>query len=224
MAYDKIVDSAKLDADLTMVADAIRARAGTSEPLAFPEGMKDAVEGIEDAMAMRCNGTLYEYKSDLVTTVSRGSFAFINTKKCELPNAVSLALQAFCENNYIETIIVPSLEEIGPYALFWANHLKELRVPYLKAVTGEQAMVGTSRMNLIMECRNGVPTLATDAATNAFTYSGIMNGTNYVYVPRTYVDEIKSATNWSSIADKIRILEDYTVDGTVTGELDPNKI
>jgi len=47
MAYDKIVDSAELEANLTIVADAIRRKGGTSAPLAFPAGMKAAVEAIE---------------------------------------------------------------------------------------------------------------------------------------------------------------------------------
>ena len=47
MAYDKVIDSAKLDADLTTVADAIRSKGGTSEALAFPAGFVSAIEEIE---------------------------------------------------------------------------------------------------------------------------------------------------------------------------------
>lgn len=46
MALDKVVDSAALDAGMTIVADAIRAKAGTTDPLAWPDGFKSAVEGI----------------------------------------------------------------------------------------------------------------------------------------------------------------------------------
>ena len=46
MTNYKVVDADQLDADLTTVADAIRAKAGTEDPLAFPEGWKKAVEGI----------------------------------------------------------------------------------------------------------------------------------------------------------------------------------
>lgn len=51
---------------------------------------------------------------------------------------------------------------------------------------------------------------------------GLKDG--YIYVPRNMVDTLKSATNWSTYADQIRALEDYTVDGTTTGELDESKI
>lgn len=47
MALDKVIDSAALDAGMTAVADAIRAKAGTTEPLAWPDGFITAISGIE---------------------------------------------------------------------------------------------------------------------------------------------------------------------------------
>lgn len=63
--------------------------------------------------------------------------------------------------------------------------------------------------------------------TNCYHFTGTVNETynpngdkdGYIYVPRAYVEELKSATNWSVYADQIRALEDYTVDGTTTGAL-----
>lgn len=47
MSLDKLVDSVQLDASLTSVAAAIRAKGGTSGQLQFPQGFVDAVEAIE---------------------------------------------------------------------------------------------------------------------------------------------------------------------------------
>ena len=47
MALDKVIDSAALDAGMTAVADAIRAKTGTTEPLAWPDGFIAAISGIE---------------------------------------------------------------------------------------------------------------------------------------------------------------------------------
>ena len=47
MALDKVVDSAALDAGMAAVADVIRAKAGTTEPLAWPDGFRAAISGIE---------------------------------------------------------------------------------------------------------------------------------------------------------------------------------
>lgn len=46
----------------------------------------------------------------------------------------------------------------------------------------------------------------------------------HIYVPRALIEDYKVATNWSAYADQFRALEDYTVDGTVNGELDETKI
>lgn len=47
MALDKVIDSAALDAGMIAVADAIRAKAGTIDPLAWPDGFAAAISGIE---------------------------------------------------------------------------------------------------------------------------------------------------------------------------------
>ena len=47
MAEYKVVNSEQLDADLKVVADAIRAKCGETESLAFPNGMKSAIETIK---------------------------------------------------------------------------------------------------------------------------------------------------------------------------------
>lgn len=49
MATYKLVDSEKLDADLTTVADAIRAKTGGEEPLSFPESMAGEVDAVFEA-------------------------------------------------------------------------------------------------------------------------------------------------------------------------------
>lgn len=47
MAYDKVVDSSVLDAGLTQIADAIREKGGTSDSLAFPTDMAEAIAAIQ---------------------------------------------------------------------------------------------------------------------------------------------------------------------------------
>lgn len=47
MAEYKVIDAEKLEADLTSVADTIRAKGGTTDQLEWPEGYKAAVNDIE---------------------------------------------------------------------------------------------------------------------------------------------------------------------------------
>lgn len=46
MAYDKVIDSSVLDAGLKQIADAIREKGGTTDGLAFPQAMTDAIAAI----------------------------------------------------------------------------------------------------------------------------------------------------------------------------------
>lgn len=48
MAYDKVVDSAVLNAGLTQIANAIREKSGTGDVLAFPTGMAEAIAALAD--------------------------------------------------------------------------------------------------------------------------------------------------------------------------------
>ena len=75
MALDKVVDSAMLDAGMKSVADAIRAKAGTTDLLAWPDGFKAAVDGIQtgggggstsDAVMKDVN--FYDYDGTLVAS------------------------------------------------------------------------------------------------------------------------------------------------------------
>ena len=75
MAFDKVVDSAALDAGMKSVADAIRAKTGTTDLLSWPDGFKAAVEGIQtgggggstsDAVMKDVN--FYDYDGTLVAS------------------------------------------------------------------------------------------------------------------------------------------------------------
>ena len=55
MAYDKVVDSAQLNADLESVADAIRDKGNTTEKLSFPAGMVSAIGDIKTKESVTWN-------------------------------------------------------------------------------------------------------------------------------------------------------------------------
>lgn len=54
---------------------------------------------------------------------------------------------------------------------------------------------------------------------NALNNSGISSGTGYIYVPKSLVSNYKSSSNWSTYANQIRAIEDYSDDGTVNGNI-----
>lgn len=78
MAVDKLVDSNQLDADLTSVANAIRAKGGTSDPLAFPNGFVSAVNSIPTgggAPVERKDVNFIDYDGTIVASYTADEFA-----------------------------------------------------------------------------------------------------------------------------------------------------
>ena len=72
MALDKVVDSAMLDTGMTVVANAIRAKAGITNQLLWPEGFKAAVDGIQTGGSTTPGApgdiTFYDYDGTIVTS------------------------------------------------------------------------------------------------------------------------------------------------------------
>jgi hypothetical protein len=89
MAYDKVIDSALLNAGMTATADAIRAKTGRTDPIVWEaeNGFKSAVEGIqtepEDAIVeVIANQNVFYMPgaSDHIQIEAPGSQIFSNLK------------------------------------------------------------------------------------------------------------------------------------------------
>lgn len=105
------------------------------------------------------------------------------------------------------------ISNIGGYAFHSCTALTVVDVPNVTSIAAE-SMNGCSALTALI--LRGA-TVCTMANTNALTNSAIAKGTGYIYVPRSLVDSYKSQTNFSTYAEQIRAIEDYTNDGTVTG-------
>ncbi|MBR5094440.1 MAG: hypothetical protein IK095_05045 [Oscillospiraceae bacterium] len=82
MSVDKLVDSTQLDADLTSVADAIRAKSGGSTQLAFPAGFVSEIQAIPgggDEVFFSTQGYMYVEEIDFPATVTDLKMNFYNT-------------------------------------------------------------------------------------------------------------------------------------------------
>lgn len=98
MAFDKVVDSAALDAGMKSVADAIRAKTGTTDLLAWPDGFKSAVEGIQTGggQAFQCGTVVSADGTNLVVPCTLDNILIVrkyttsNTYTAYLLNATLL--------------------------------------------------------------------------------------------------------------------------------------
>lgn len=145
------------------------------------------------------SGSLTEYKDDRVKTI--GHYALSSQAyliDVNLPNVSYVYTYAFCADTALTMVDLPQVTYISGMTFYHCDALTAL------ILRGE--------------------TICTCGDATVFNNTPIASGTGYIYVPAALVDSYKVATNWSTYAAQFRALEDYTVDGTVTGELDETKI
>lgn len=120
MAFDKIVDSAFLEAGLKKVGDSIRAKAGTSELLEFPDAMSAAVDAIDTSENLDDALDDQESLIDQIQAALEGKAAasvetctvVVSVKGNTAYNTGLSGLWAFCysEDYYIADVSDASLE------------------------------------------------------------------------------------------------------------------
>lgn len=174
-----------------------------------------------------------------------GKYAFNNCNQIpalNFPKCISVEDYAFKGCGSAKTAYFPLLETIGTSS-FNCRVLEEIHAPLvtsvgstafdgcsmLKSIDFQQ--VGTIGANAFRSCtlletfvNRKQDAVCTMANKYVFQSTPIESGTGFIYVPAALIDSYKAATYWSTYAAQFRAIEDYTVDGTVTGALDETKI
>lgn len=185
-----------------------------------------------------------------VTSV--GTYAFVQCYKLPIldaPNLTTMGTYAFGGNSTykmaFKSMNLPKLTAVPASALTYCASMTELVLPECTSV-GNSSLTNwtnlkyvdlpkcTSILNYGLRNNGKLATLILRSETMctlsnyALNSTAIFNGNGHVYAPRALVESYQTATNWKTAhgknADTFRALEDYTVDGTITGDLDPNKI
>ena len=162
-------------------------------------------------------------------TVIRGYYHFNNStcKKLYAPACTHLIgrtqyLMLFSPNTNFERIELPSLQYTSSYiAKFDEASLEDFDAGKLSAISNIFQFTGTGLKNLVLRKADAICTLA---ATNMVGQNNpIHTGGGYVYVPRALISTYQTATNWATIYAEnpsvFRAVEDYSVDGTLTGRM-----
>lgn len=163
---------------------------------------------------------------------SNGIYGCSALGSIDLPLCTSIGENAFNACGALPSIVLPSLTSGGSYMFRYCYLLKTVDLAVLKNIVS--SMFGDCRRltAVILRSETMCTLAATSAFSNCYHFYGTTNSTynpngdqdGYIYVPSALVEEYKAATNWSTLATQFRALEDYTVDGTITGELDETKI
>lgn len=167
---------------LTSVADAIRAKAGTTEAMEFPDGFVGAVDGIQRLDVEILERTVVNYRSTQTTKLGGGCFA----------NCWDLV-----------SVVCPNVTAVYGFAF---QNCMSLLLLDCKATRIEWPFQNATNFETLILRGDSV---ATNAASDTFDSTKMANGTGFIYVPRSLVDSYKAATNWSTFASQIRAIEDY---------------
>lgn len=175
-----------------------------------------------------------------VTTIGNYAFTAPKVGSIDFPLCTSIGSNCFTNCPTITSINLPLLASVGASSFNYTG-VSRLVLPEVtsvgnSALTNSKTLVYvdlpkcTSIVNYGLRNNSKLETLILRSATMctlsnyALNSTKIWNKTGYVYVPSALIDSYTAATNWSKIATQLRALEDYTVDGTVDGELDETRI
>lgn len=200
-----------------------------------------AGSGGDDMAGALADRTITDFYSNSCTAIGEYSFrSCTKLKTLVAPNAKSVGTYAFYGCSALKSIVLPSVTTVSTNSFREASNLEVIDFPKLTAIPATAFYGCRGLKTLILRSE----TMVTLANTNAFTQCYRILGTKnsgynptgekigFIYVPRALLsddDETKDyrrATNWSTdtLVTQFRALEDYTVDGTITGALDETKI
>ena len=187
------------------------------------------------------------------TTGGRYSFYYCTKmKEINLPLTTKLYQNQFRNCTLLETVNIPAVVDMETNVFLDTPALKALYIPNCtnSCFSLNGAAIGATNLEILDLAKNDngfsaisryivgnnsklthlairsttMVTLGNPVAT-AMATCPITQGNGWVYVPRNLISSYQAATNWSTLGtSQWRALEDYTVDGTITGDLDPSKI
>ena len=213
---------------MSAIGNAIREKTGKTD-LILPKDMPTEIESIEsggsssgqELLDAMIDGSITEIESNAESVKNYAFYYSNNLKSVSFPIATSIGKNAFNSCDTLTTVDFPLVTSIGEYAFNSCDALTTVDFPLVTSIE-KYAFNGCDKISAVI-LRNA-EVLCTLSAANAFASTPIKTGTGYIYVPSALIEDYKVATNWSTYATQFRALEDYTVDGTVTGELDETKI
>lgn len=154
-----------------------------------------------DTLDAMLDETLVDYENNEIESIpARAFYKYAPLKSVKSASVVEIGMDAFSRCTSLEVVDFSQPVTIANAAFQFANAMKAIVLR-----NGEQ-----------------VSTVHPSALYSNYNIHNLH--TCCFYVPRALIEDYKVAENWSSYASQFRALEDYTVDGTITGELDETKI
>jgi hypothetical protein len=186
------------------------------------------VLGDEAVTKLIVEKTITEFLDDLVNVV--GDYVFnscASLANVNLPNVTSVLGSAFAGCKALVHANLPNVTILA-YGIFEnCIALTSMDMPNVTSI-GSNAFKGCNVLKTLILRAESVCSLS---ASNSFTKTPFASGNagGTLLVPRSLTTEYPNATNWSSVIsgnanNRVLALQDYTVDGTITGEIDWDKL
>lgn len=199
---------------LTAIGDGFRTSRGVSDKFTLDQMATMAAEPNIDALIER---SITEVNRNVKSVAEYAFYDYANLVTVNFPIVTSIGYGAFQNCSQLTHVEFPMVTSIGNYAFQSCSQLTHIEFPMVTSIGSGAFSYCTSLTELILRNEtmcilNGK--LALD--------EGFIKRC-HIYVPSALKDAYKSAANWKTYRNRIRALEEYTIDGTITGALDPEK-
>ena len=205
----------------------------------YDAGYNKANENLEDFI----EGSPASLSSSNIKTIVKSAFYNMpNLTSVNFPECTSIAANAFYGCTNLTSANFPNLQFIDKQGFYNCESITSLDLPKCTTVSYRAFDGCTNLMSLDFSLKvsfgDSIFHDCTSLLALILRYDGVCDitskpalantpiaaGTGYIYVPDYYRQDYDLATNWCDFSAQFRSLEDYTVDGTTTGALDPEKI
>ena len=180
------------------------------------------------------NSSAFEYCSSLITAsfpnvTNIGSNIFTkctNLTTVDFPKLAKISSGAFSNCSNLTTITFPATTELASAVFTKCSNLTTADFPKLTKFTSDSFSYCEKFTTLILRNAKVCSNLSTSSLRST---PFAENGTGGIcLVPSAFITEYQNATNWSTFYAAgtclFWALEDYTIDGTIEGEIDWDKL
>ena len=202
---------------LTRIADAVRAKTKVTDQLTLDQ-IAEEIEGIqctgENEIVPFIENTITNFSNEELTVISEYGFAGkSNMQSLYIPNVVNVGGYAFEECTALTEIHFEKHITLGtgkPAYFSFRGAKNAVKIEFNDGfnILNNTQYLFYNMTNLKAVIIRGDNVSQLNSAYH-FKNSSIENGTGYIYVPAALMEQYKAATNWVTVADQIRAIEDY---------------
>lgn len=223
------------ETDIQSIANSIREKNGLTTTYKVSE-MAQAIKDIPSGSSGSDDSVLNSLIDGSATTVSstatqvrsRAFYRLSSLTSIDFPEVIKIGDNAFTQCTALTSVNLPKTQEIRTYAFQLCSKLTYISLPKVTTIHiscfqdcsqlstvdlgaielfNSAAFKSCTALNTLIIRSSDVCILS---AANVFSDTPLASGTGAIYVPDDLVDSYKSATNWSTFADLIKPLSEYT--------------